>query len=196
MDRVHKPHNLSAIVRSCDAMGLARAHAVAPHRLQVHRHTASGSGRWVEVVVHSTVEAAVQRLTSEGLRIVAAHRGPGSRPLDAVDLTLPTALLVGSELEGLSEEARALAHEFVEVPMQGMVESFNVSVATAVLLYEAVRQRSASAGYQPTRLAPEEQQRLAFEWSYPRVARTYRARGEPYPPLDEDGYFLSQGKRR
>lgn len=196
MDRVHKPHNLSAIVRSCDAMGVARAHAVAPHRLQVHRHTSSGSGRWVDVVVHPNIEAAAGRVRSDDLRIVAAHRGPDSCPLDEVDLTRPTALLVGSELEGLSDDARELADQMVEVPMRGMVESFNVSVATAVLFYEAVRQRNASADYRPAPLAPEEQQRLAFEWSYPRVARACRAKGEPYPPLDDDGYFLNQGKSR
>ena len=196
MDRVHKPHNLSAIVRSCDALGVARAHAVAPHRLQVHRHTSSGSGRWVEVVVHRTIEEAAHEVRSRGLQIVAAHRGSDARPAETVDLTRPTAILVGSELEGLSGEALAVADQCVEVPMRGMVESFNVSVATAILLYEAVRQRSLSAEYRPSRLTPEEQRRLAFEWSYPRVARACRASGEPYPTLDEDGYLPAQGKSR
>ena len=196
MDQVHKPHNLSAIVRSCDAMGLAEAHAVAPHRLAVHRHTASGSGRWVDVVVHEEIQHAVAHLRSRGLRVVAAHRGENSQPLDRVDFTRPTAVLVGSELHGLSEEGRALADQLVEVPMQGMVESFNVSVATAVLLYEAVRQRTNSPDYRPAHLPLEEQERLAFEWSYPRVARSCRANGEAYPPLDEEGYLIPQGKGR
>jgi tRNA (guanosine-2'-O-)-methyltransferase len=71
--------------------------------------------------------------------------------------------------------------------MAGLVHSLNVSVATALLLFEAQRQRSAAGMYERSRLAPEEFERRLFEWAYPSIARTRREAGRPYPPLGPDG---------
>ena len=77
--------------------------------------------------------------------------------------------------------------------MMGMAQSFNVSVATAILLFEAFRQRQAAGMYDASRLDPAEFERILFEWSYPRVARYYREQGTPYPPLAPDGGFVHSG---
>ena len=89
-----------------------------------------------------------------------------------------------------ADEALELADDIVVLPMVGMVRSLNVSVATALLLYEAYRQRDDQGFYDHCRLPDETYRRLLFEWSYPRVAQALEAEGRPYPELGEDGEIL------
>lgn len=193
-ENVHKPHNLSAIVRTCDAVGVFRAHAVsADGAVGRHKKTAGGSSRWVELKVHPGLGQAVDELRDGGHQILAAHLSGSAQDFRSVDYTRPTAILMGSELYGVSAEAAALADRHIVIPMAGMVESLNVSVAAALILFEAQRQRRDAGLYDRPRLPADERKRILFEWAYPRVARLCRRRGEPYPELDEDGYLLRSG---
>ena len=188
MERVHKSHNLSAILRNCDAVGVLEAHAIPPPEgLQIHSHTSAGTAKWVRLVRHRTIQEAIQELKGRGFRVLAAQAGPESVDFREVDFTVPTALMMGAELLGLSDEALALADARVSVPMVGMAHSLNVSVATALLLFEAFRQREAAGMYEESRIDPEDRKRILFEWAYPRIARHCRERGTPYPSLGEDG---------
>ncbi len=188
MDRVHKPHNLSAILRNCDAVGVLEAHAVpAQSGLEIPEASSAGSSRWVSVRLHASAAAAVAVLRKRGFRIVAAHPIAGARDYRTVDFTRPAALLVGAELHGLSDKGLRLADEYVVIPTVGMVRSLNVSVATSLLLFEAFRQRQAAGLYERGRLEPERYRTLLFEWSYPRLARRLREEDLPYPPLRDDG---------
>lgn len=188
MERVHKSHNFSAILRSCDAVGVLEAHVVPPDEgLDLHRSSAAGTEKWIPVREHADLDAALRALRDDGHQIVAAHPSRGAVDFREVDFTRPTCILVGAELHGLSEEARQRADHRVVVPMMGMVRSLNVSVATALLLYEAFRQRDTVGLYDSPRLDPERHRDLLFEWGYPRVARRYRSRGIPYPELDDEG---------
>ena len=190
MERVHKSHNLSAILRNCDAAGVLQAHAIPPKDgLEIHAHTSAGTSKWVKVVRHRTLQAATEFLRAEGFRIVAAHPGDGATDYREVDFTAPTAIMVGAELLGLTDEALGLADQLVEIPMLGMARSLNVSVATALLLFEAARQRTAARMYQTSRLPPEEFERILFEWAYPRVSRRLREDGRSYPTLSPTGEF-------
>ena len=188
MDRVHKPHNLSAILRNCDAVGVLEAHAIPPGGpLEIPTTTSAGSARWVPVRRHASVEAAVTELRVAGFRVVAAHPVAHARDYRELDLTTPVAFLVGAELHGLSDEGLRLADEYAVIPMFGMVRSLNVSVATSLLLFEAMRQREAAGMYARPRLDPERYDRLLFEWCYPRFARRMSEAGLPYPPIRADG---------
>ncbi len=188
MERVHKSHNLSAILRNCDAVGVLEAHAIPPEEgLQIHSHTSAGTAKWVRLVRHHTIQAAIKELKGGGFRVLAAHPGPDAVDFREVDFTMPTALMMGAELLGLSDEALALADLRISIPMVGMARSFNVSVATALLLFEAFRQREAAHMYDESRIDPEDMRRILFEWAYPRIARHCRDRGTPYPALREDG---------
>lgn len=188
MERVHKSHNLSAILRNCDAVGVLEAHVIPPEDgLQIHPHTSAGTAKWVRLVRHRTTEAAIKELKSRSFRVLAAHPGPDAVDFREVDFTTPTALMMGAELLGLSDEALELADGRISIPMVGMAQSFNVSVATALLLFEAFRQREAAHMYDEPRIDPEDMERILFEWAYPRIARHCRDRGTPYPPLREDG---------
>jgi len=188
LDDVHKPHNLAAIVRSCDAVGVGTVHAVtADARVRLTQKAAGGSGKWVRVRSHPRVEDVIAELHACGLRVLVAHTGSGSTDFRRVDFTLPTAVVFGGELRGASAAARRGADGLVHVPMVGMVESLNVSVAAAVVLFEAARQREAARLYERPHLGADELSRTLFEWAYPRLAAWYRRRNLPYPPLDADG---------
>ena len=191
MERVNKSHNFSAILRNCDAVGVLKAHAVLPDGdLDLHHHTSAGTTRWLQVEVHQNIRHAVERLHQDGFLVLAAHPSDSAVDYRAADLARPVAIMVGAELDGLSPEGIALADETVRIPMGGMVRSLNVSVATALLLFEAFRQREELGVYRSSRLPPEELKNLLFEWAYPDIATVLRKRGNPYPILSEDGEIL------
>lgn len=192
-ENVHKPHNLSAILRSCDAAGVFEAHAVAGgETLTAHHMSAAGSTKWVPFRSHSDLASAVAALRGSGHRLVAAHFSDEAVDFRGIDYTQPTAVVLGSELVGVSVEAAAAVDSHLVIPMHGMVASLNVSVAAALILYEAERQRETAGLYSAgARLEPGLYRRRLFEWAYPEIAETCRQRGEPYPELDEDGYLLS-----
>jgi tRNA (guanosine-2'-O-)-methyltransferase len=189
MERVNKPHNFSAILRNCDAAGVLEAHAVPPDRgLDLHREASGGTAKWIRVHRHPDGPTAIRSLQDAGFQVVAAHPGPEAVDFRRVDFRRPTALLMGAELYGLTAEALALSDVTAVIPMMGMVQSLNVSVATALLLYEAFRQREGQGMYGPPSRLPEERYRkILFEWAYPELAHRYRERGLPYPELGEDG---------
>lgn len=196
MDDVHKAHNLAAVVRSCDAVGVLEVHAVSPGGEVARFHLRSGgSNRWVPLVQHANIDSACDALEAGGHQIVAAHFSPRSRDFRELDYTRPTALLLGSELRGVGEAAAARAHQHVTIPMHGQVASLNVSVAAAVILFEAERQRAAAGLYAQPRLSRELRTKLLFEWGYPRLAGWCRQHGRPYPALDEHGFLAGDPRR-
>lgn len=194
MDNVNKSHNFSAILRNCDAAGVLDVHVVAPEQgLDLHHRTSAGTKKWVGVHPHDDIGAAVSWLKEQDFHLVAAHPAPDAVDFRDYDFTRPTAVIMGAELHGVSDEALAAAGTHVVIPMSGMVHSLNVSVASALLLYEAMRQREASGMYAETRLAPDAFRARLFEWAYPSLARRLAAAGRPYPALDEDGRPLRSG---
>ena len=196
MEDVQVPRNLAAVLRSCDAVGVCEAHAVWPGgRLKISRPASGGNRKWLPVRKHRTLAAALAQLKSQGLRVLAAHPTPAAIPFRAVDYTLPTALLVGNEDLGLTAEALAAADGVVTVPMEGMGTSLNVSVAAALILFEAQRQRREAGFYDRPRLAPETYARTLFEWAWPEIAARCRRRNLPYPALGEDGEILGEVPR-
>jgi tRNA (guanosine-2'-O-)-methyltransferase len=190
VEQVEKPHNLSAILRTCDAVGVLEAHAVCRQgRLPTFNSTARGSQKWVPLRLHDTITEAMATLKEQGFQLVGTHLGVQAVDYGDCDYTGPTAFVLGAEKWGLSAEAAALVDQPVFIPMRGMVQSLNVSVAAATLLFEALRQRRA-AGVLPERgegMAKERYGSQLFEWAYPDVAAWCQREGRPYPPLDEEG---------
>jgi tRNA (guanosine-2'-O-)-methyltransferase len=121
------------------------------------------------------------------MRILAAHAAPEAVDFREADLTEPTCIVLGSELTGPTQYAIDHADAAIVIPMHGLVESLNVSVAAALILFEAERQRWAAGHYD--RPPPDQQafDRTLFEWAYPKVAKRCRKLGLPYPDLNEDG---------
>lgn len=190
-DQVHKGQNLSAIIRTCDAVGIHRVHAVYDKgRFRPHTGTAMGSHKWVATEVHRNIEMPIVELQQQGFQVLAAHFDEGAVDYRQVDYTRPTALLLGAEKIGVSAEASAKVDGCVVVPMMGMAESFNVSVACAIILAEAQRQRDKAGLYEHCRIDAIEYHRVLFEWCQPVIARFCRQRGIPYPALDDSGHLL------
>jgi tRNA (guanosine-2'-O-)-methyltransferase len=187
-DNVHKSHNVAAILRSCDAVGVHRIHAVAADgAMRGHHMISGGSARWVGIRLHPSMEQAIAALKTEGWRLLAAHPSEDAIDFRHEDYTGKTAILFGSELTGLSSAAVRATERRIAIPMRGLVASLNVSVAAALILYEAERQRTLAGLYGESRLEPEEFARTLFEWAHPEIALRCRRRGKPYPPLSADG---------
>lgn len=189
-DGIHKSQNISAILRTCDAVGINELHWIVPpgEKSGIWKRSAGGSARWVKPRRHPDSASAVAHLQSRGMTIYAAHLSPSAIDYREADYTRPCAIVMGAEKEGVSAEVLAACSAEITIPMYGMVESFNVSVATALLLAE-VRQQREQAGLYATgsRLPADEYRRTLFEWCHPRMARFCRERKLDYPPLDADG---------
>lgn len=187
LENVHKPHNTSAILRTCDAVGVYEAHAI---KIQAtarsHRRASASATTYVQVHQHIDVGVAIETLHRQGMAVWAAHQSPKAVDFRSLDYTAPVALLFGQELDGVTDIAAAAVDGHIVVPMMGMVASLNVSVACAVVLFEAQRQRQAAGMYDTSPGSPLSDDRL-FEWLYPRVAAALRAQGQAYPPLDDEG---------
>ncbi|HUG16417.1 MAG TPA: RNA methyltransferase [Thermomicrobiales bacterium] len=184
IENVHDPHNVSAMLRTCDAVGAASAHLVydeieAPI---IHLGVSASAQRWLELVQHEAIVDCYEALRKRGFAIYATTLGDASRELFELDLTQPTAFVFGNETRGVSASASEGADASVFIPMMGMVESLNVSVACAVSLYEALRQRRAAGRYDRSSYPPAELDTRLRDWleregRNPAVLET--------PPVDE-----------
>ena len=156
LENVHDPHNVSAVLRSCDAVGVLTAHLVytieEPPAGVFARTTSASAAKWVEARSHSSIDACYADLRASGFVILATAVEAGSEDLYAVDFRAPTAVVFGNEMRGVSDAAREKADGQLAIPMMGMVQSLNISVACAVVLYEALRQRRAAGQYDRAKL--------------------------------------------
>jgi tRNA (guanosine-2'-O-)-methyltransferase len=188
-DNVHKGRNLSAIVRTADAAGIAEMHAVIDDKdYKAFRGTAMGSHSWVAVRRHRDIAALIKELQGDGYQVLAAHLDADSVDYRQPDYTRPTAILLGAEKRGVSAEACALADAHITIPMMGMVQSYNVSVAAGIILSEAQYQRDQQGLYDRPRLDEQTYRQTLFEWAHPQVRDFCRENGLDYPALrEEDG---------
>lgn len=192
LESVHKNHNLSALIRTADAVGLHEVHAVwFDRRGKVKGGTAMGSQQWVKVHHHPSTEAAITQLKAEGKQVLVTQLSGTAIDFRDVDYTQPTAILLGQEKQGVSADALRLADQHIVIPMVGMAESLNVSVAAAVILYEAQRQREAAGCYQKSSLSAAERHRVLFEGGHPIFTKICRRKNLPYPELDERGQIVA-----
>lgn len=168
LENVHDPHNIAAVLRSCDAVGAMTVHitrdpTTKPHK-KFSRRSSGSAAKWIEIAEHPSIEDCYQVLREDGFAIVATGGGPSAAPMTQVDLTQPVALVLGNEMRGLTEEALSGADQIVTIPMIGMIRSLNISVACGVLLYETFRQRELSGLYENPQLSAEQISELAAVW--------------------------------
>ncbi|MDC5850503.1 tRNA (guanosine(18)-2'-O)-methyltransferase TrmH [Vibrio europaeus] len=193
LEEVHKPNNVSAVIRTADATGIHKIHAVWPNEMRTLSHTSAGARNWVDVETHDSIDEAITELKAQGMQVLVTNLSETAVDFRDIDYTKPTAIILGSEKVGASEQAKKLADQDVIVPMVGMVQSLNVSVASAVILYEAQRQREAAGMYDnEVSSVPEETiHRLLFERGHPVLAKVAKRKKLPYPPLDEQGQIIA-----
>jgi tRNA (guanosine-2'-O-)-methyltransferase len=143
LENVHDPHNVSAILRTCDAIGMAEVHVVntiLPWHRKGHKSSASAK-QWVKVNFYRELEPCIEKLRVEGFSLWGTHLGSEAKDLFSLDLTQKIALVFGNEHTGISKELLAYCDGNFIIPMNGMLPSLNVSVSAAISLYEAFRQR-------------------------------------------------------
>lgn len=144
IEHVRDPHNASAILRTCDALGVHTVHLLYTDQPspEISRTVSSSSHQWLDIRRHSDPRELADALHAEGIPLLVTRRDEGARALVDVDFTRPAAVVFGNEHRGCSDEVAAVADGALWIPMVGMVESFNVSVSAAIVLAEAYRQRA------------------------------------------------------
>ncbi len=146
VEQVDDPHNVGAILRTCDAVGVKNVHLVYaqtnPPRLKELRHSAASAVKWLELKRWNDAQACIDDIKKRGLELrVTALSEQGSAQWD-MDWKKPSAIVVCNEALGASKMFLDQADAIVTIPMRGFVQSLNVSVATAMVLGEALRQRT------------------------------------------------------
>ncbi|MFZ9871215.1 MAG: TrmH family RNA methyltransferase [Candidatus Kapaibacteriota bacterium] len=166
-ENVHDPHNVSAVLRSCDATGVLEAHGIYTGFQvfpELGRKSSGSARKWVDLHLHDSVDECFSQLRRRGFRIYTTHMSSDAVSLYDVDLTQPVALVFGNEHSGVSDEARALADGNFVIPQMGVVQSLNISVACAVSLYEALRQRQRAGLYHHSALSEEDFAERLNDW--------------------------------
>ena len=190
VEAVNKPHNLSAILRTCDAAGVFEANFICEKdKVKTFNSTAQGSQKWVKLNNHETIISAVSELKKKGFKLYGTTLNEKSTDYRNFDYSENTCFVLGAEKWGLSDQLISKVDESIFIPMSGMVQSLNVSVAASILLFEAIRQRE-SKGLLPLNgegLSAEEYEKTLFEWSYPELGSIYRKSGNKYPTLNQYG---------
>lgn len=166
LDNIHDPHNVSAIYRSCDAFGVAGVHLYYTHAPfpALSKKTSASARKWVETQRHGSREELMQTLREGKFQVLATSCSPEARPVSDYDFTVPTAIIMGNEHAGVSPELLPLVDGEVYIPMYGMIQSFNVSVAAALMLSEASRQRKLAGMYDQMTWTPEEYSERLADW--------------------------------
>ena len=166
MENIHDPHNVSAVLRSCDAVGIHRVELL--YTLEkfprIGKKSSSSANKWLERRKHTSVDDCYNTLRDEGFLIYSTHLGDSTSSLYDLDLTKKTALVFGNEHRGVSLEAASKADGNFQIPMIGMIQSLNVSVACAVSLYEALRQRLGKGELLHPKFSGEELTALRNDW--------------------------------
>jgi tRNA (guanosine-2'-O-)-methyltransferase len=138
LENLYDPHNISAVLRSCEALGIQDVHIVeTEHKFKFSSGVTKGCEKWLSITRHADVKACVAALHAAGYEIVVADHRPGTPRIEGLPKVPRRAFWMGAEHFGLSDEARALADGRYIIPMHGFTESFNVSVAAAMTLYAA-----------------------------------------------------------
>jgi len=192
MEGIHKTHNLAAVVRTCDAIGVSDVHAVWKNEtMEVLGGSAAGSQNWIDVHDYNQTEDAINALRAQGMQVLVTNLSDTAVDFREIDYTKPTAIVLGQEKFGASDVALAMADQDIVVPMVGMVQSLNVSVACSIVLYEAQRQRQLAGMYDLPRISHQRRQRFLFEGGHPIFAQACQRKGLPYPEIDEEGQIVA-----
>lgn len=166
MENIHDPHNVSAIFRTCDAVGVPKISLLYtfesfPH---VSKTSSSSANKWIDVEKFNDTKNCYDQLQAQGFKVYASMLNKSALNIYDIDLTQKIALVFGNEKRGVSAEAEKFADETFYIPMRGMIQSLNVSVAAAVTLYEAQRQRVIKNMYEQSELEKNELDTLIDRW--------------------------------
>ena len=171
MENVDDPHNISAVMRTCEAVGIQDIYVLTT---KIHPHkkfgpkSSSSAAKWLTIHQYTDTDECFAELRKRYSKIFTTYLGADSISLYDIDFTISTALVFGNEHDGVSEEIRALADGNFIIPQMGIIQSLNISVACAVSIYEAMRQKTVAGHYHQPSLPQDRIDSLMEKWSIPR----------------------------
>lgn len=166
-ENVWDPHNISAVLRTADAVGVMEVYVLYTQKVKatkLGKRSSSSAKKWITPQYYYDVNECVQAVRKKYDKLYATHLAANAKSLYELDLTERVALVFGNESEGISNELMSLCDGNFIIPMHGMVQSLNISVACAVSLYEAQRQRALKGFYDTPRLPDNLMESLISEW--------------------------------
>lgn len=181
LEDVEDPHNIAAVMRTCDSVGVQELYVINTKKIPYTyfgKRSSSSAARWVTVRQFDTITACMEEVKGRYSNVFATHLGETASSLYELDLTEPVALVFGNERTGVSAECLSYCNGNFIIPQVGMIQSLNISVACAVTLYEAFRQRLAKGMFNDTARLPGEQlEQLSGQWGITKSQRKRRNRG-------------------
>ncbi|GAB4279925.1 MAG: tRNA (guanosine(18)-2'-O)-methyltransferase TrmH [Candidatus Rifleibacteriota bacterium] len=149
LDRVHDQHNLSAVLRTADATGIGNVVWFPDLKKpeSVNPEVSKGSEKWVKLEIVNNLKEKLVEMKARGYRVAATHMAHKAVDFRTIDWTKPWVVVMGNEQRGCSDEILEVADENIFLPMHGFVQSLNISVAAAVIMYEIQRQRDNAGMY-------------------------------------------------
>lgn len=168
LENVFDPHNISAVMRTCDAVGIQDIHVL---NTRISRHkkwgarSSSSAAKWLTIHQHTDAGLCFEELRKTYPLILTTHLSSTAVSLYDIDFTQPVALVFGNEHDGVSPEIREMANGNFVIPQVGMIRSLNISVACAVSLYEAYRQKQAAFHYEKMKMPDSQYQLLWKQWT-------------------------------
>jgi tRNA (guanosine-2'-O-)-methyltransferase len=167
LENVFDPHNVSAVMRTCDAVGIQDVfilnNRIPPHKKWGYR-SSSTAAEWLTIHQFTDVSECFSELRKRYKRIYATHLSDDAKEVYGLNMTESVALIFGNETFGVSDDIRKLADGDFIIPQVGIIKSLNISVAVAVTLYEAYRQKKLAGHYEEVQLSQGEMMRLKKEW--------------------------------
>lgn len=168
MENVQDPHNISAVMRTCDAVGIQHMYILntkIPQHKKWGAKSSSSAAKWLTIHQFDNVNECIAALRSNYEKIYTTHLATNAVSLYDLDFTGSIALVFGNEHEGVSDELRTLADGNFIIPQMGIIQSLNISVACAVSIYEAFRQKNLAKHYDTPALSIEATNELMMQWS-------------------------------
>ncbi|WP_349354453.1 TrmH family RNA methyltransferase [Gracilimonas sp. BCB1] len=168
VEDIYQPHNASAVLRSCDGFGIQDVHIIEnSNTFDASTQVTIGADQWLTLHRYrekrkDNTKLCLNSLKEKGFRVIATSPHENDTNLNDLPLDQKTALVFGTELDGISERAKEMADGFVKIPMAGFSESFNISVSAAVCLYNVTRRlRASDINW---KLSEEELEELKYLW--------------------------------
>lgn len=169
LENVFDPHNISAVMRTCDAVGVQELYVL---NTKIARHkkwgarSSSSAAKWLTIHQFEDAALCLAELRKKYSLILTTHLSSDAVDLYSINMTQPIALIFGNEHSGVSDELRAMADGNFIIPQAGIIRSLNISVACAVTLYEAYRQKEAAGHYKSCKLKEPQLSSLLSEWGF------------------------------
>jgi tRNA (guanosine-2'-O-)-methyltransferase len=167
LENVFDPHNISAVMRSCDAVGIQEIYVLTtkiPRHKKWGERSSSSAAKWLTIHQFTDANECFSQLRKRYSTILTTHLSSDAVSLYELNLSKSVALVFGNEHVGVSDEIRTMADGNFIIPQVGMIQSLNISVACAVSLYEAFRQKTLAGHYRNQKLTESEYTELSKQW--------------------------------